>query len=66
MEDELNLENLDADLALLEGFPAEEEVIAEEAPAESGLDYYYNMMLPELQEGNFTSDEKLEFVIKVL
>jgi hypothetical protein len=24
------------------------------------------MMLPELQEGNFTSDEKLEFVIKVL
>lgn len=64
MPEEFDTTNLDADLALLDEFPVEEEMT--ETTDETWLDYYYNMMLPELQEGNFTSDEKLDFVIKVL
>lgn len=62
---------LQADMDLLNEFDTEagemlwEETVGEEMTQE-GLDYYYNMMLPELQEGKFTSDDKLDFVRKLL
>lgn len=58
--------DLQADLDLMSEFDTGEAEAKTEAGSEAGLDYYYNMMLPELEEGKFTSDEKLEFVKKVL
>lgn len=63
MEENLNL---DADLAMLDDFVAEEPTTETEEEIEEWLDYYYNMMLPELQEGKFTADEKLSFIVKIL
>ena len=57
--------DLQADLDLMNEFDTGAEE-GEETKSETGLDYYYNMMLPELEEGKFTSDEKLDFVKKVL
>lgn len=57
--------DLQADLALMDEF-APEAVMEEEDvdTEEEGLDYYYNMMLPELQAA--TIEQKMDFVKKVL
>lgn len=66
MPEEMDM-NLQADLDLLNDFDTgvEWEETAD-SWEETWLDYYYNMMLPELEEGKFSSDEKLDFVRKIL
>lgn len=66
---EISEKDLLADKAMLDSFSAET-APAEEAPVEGateeaeGLDYYYNMMLPELEQA--APEEILGFVRKVL
>ena len=56
---------LQSDLALMNEFSPEEAPSEEETKTEEeGLNYYYNMMLPDLQAA--TIEEKMDFVKKVL
>lgn len=70
MPDNLETE-LQADLDLLSEFWVEE-WLTDVAPVEegteegTGLDYYYNIMLPELEAKAFTEAEKIDFIVKIL
>ena len=59
-------EEVQADLALMDEFAPEAEMedTATETINEEGLDYYYNMMLPDLQAASI--EDKMDFIKKVL
>lgn len=59
-------ENVQADLALMDEFAPETEMedMKTETTNEEWLDYYYNMMLPDLQAASI--EDKMDFVKKVL
>lgn len=59
-------QNLKADMALMDEFSPEAkmEETTDEITSEKWLDYYYNMMLPDIQAASI--EDKMDFVKKVL